>query len=111
MHAPIEADRPAIAALSRRFHVEKLEVFGAAARGGHGVAPARSDVDLLVTSAPEAERRFATLLDLKDALEDLLGLSADLAAPPAPAWYQPRKRTGEMISPAPPRDSWGASKR
>jgi len=82
MHALIEARRPAIEALCRRFHVQKLEVFGAAARG-HDFDPAQSDVDFLVTFAPEAERSFATLLDLQEALEDLLGLSVDLVERPA----------------------------
>lgn len=82
MHALIEANRPAIEALCRRFHVQKLEVFGSAARG-HDFDPARSDADFLVTFAPEAVRSFATLLDLQDTLEDLLGLSVDLVERPA----------------------------
>ena len=82
MHALIEARRPAIETLCQRFHVQKLEVFGSAARG-HDFDPARSDADFLVTFAPEAERSFATLIDLQDALEDLLGLSVDLVERPA----------------------------
>ena len=82
MHALIEARRPAIETLCRRFHVQKLEVFGSAARG-QDFDPARSDADFLVTFAPEAERSFATLFDLQQALEDLLGLSVDLVERPA----------------------------
>ena len=82
MHALIEANRPAIAALCRLYRVQRLEVFGSAARG-QDFDPAQSDVDFLVTFAPEAERSFATLLDLQDALEDLLGLSVDLVERPA----------------------------
>ena len=72
MHTLIEANRPAIEALCRRFHVQKLEVFGSAARG-HDFDPARSDADFLVTFAPEAKGSFATLL----------GLSVDLVERPA----------------------------
>ena len=44
----IEMRRRDIAELCRRFHVNRLEVFGSAARGSD-FDPARSDVDLLVT--------------------------------------------------------------
>jgi predicted nucleotidyltransferase len=44
----IEMRRSDIAELCRRFHVNRLEVFGSAARGSD-FDPARSDVDLLVT--------------------------------------------------------------
>lgn len=82
MHALIDTRRPAIEALCRRFHVQKLEVFGSAARG-HDFDPAKSDADFLVTFEPEAERSFATLIDLQEALEALLGLSVDLVERPA----------------------------
>ena len=44
----IEIHRHDIAELCRRFHVNRLEVFGSAARGSD-FDPARSDVDLLVS--------------------------------------------------------------
>ena len=82
MHTLIDSKRPEIEAICRRFSVQSLEVFGSAARG-HDFDPTRSDADFLVTFAPEAERSFATLLDLQEALEALLGLSVDLAERPA----------------------------
>jgi hypothetical protein len=44
----IETRRADIAELCRRFHVDRLDVFGSAARGAD-YDPTRSDVDLLVT--------------------------------------------------------------
>ena len=66
-----------IAELCRRFHVNRLEVFGSAARGSD-FDPARSDVDLLVTYLPGHQPGIAAHQDLRDALEDLLGRPVDL---------------------------------
>ena len=82
MHSLIEARRPAIEAICRRFEVQRLEVFGSAARG-HDFDPARSDADFLVTFAPTANPDLATLLDLKTALSEALGLTVDLIERPA----------------------------
>ena len=74
----IETKRDEIAALCRRSHVRRLEVFGSAARGGD-FDSARSDVDFLVEfeSDPEAQS-FKNYFDLKEALELLLGRPVDL---------------------------------
>ena len=73
----IEIHRDDIAELCRRFHVNRLEVFGSAARG-LDFDPARSDVDLLVTYLPGYQPGIAAYQDLRDALEDLLGRPVDL---------------------------------
>jgi predicted nucleotidyltransferase len=73
----IETRRSDIAALCRRFHVNRLEVFGSAARG-LDFDPARSDVDLLVTYLPDHQPGIAAHQDLRDALEDLFGRPVDL---------------------------------
>ena len=78
----IESHRAEIAALCRRFHVRKLEVFGSAARGDD-FDPAKSDVDFLVEfdrSHPDATA-FSTYFDFKEALEALLGRPVDLINP------------------------------
>jgi predicted nucleotidyltransferase len=77
MHADIADKRPALAALCRRFGVERLELFGSAARDAD-FDPARSDVDFLVTYAPHAGDNLAALMDLKEALEALLDRPVDL---------------------------------
>jgi predicted nucleotidyltransferase len=69
----IEMRRGDIAELCRQFHVNRLDVFGSAARGSD-FDPARSDVDLLVTYRPG----MAAYQDLRDALEALLGRPVDL---------------------------------
>jgi hypothetical protein len=81
MHRLIEAKRPEIAALCRRFRVQRLDVFGSAARGDD-FDTGRSDADFLVTFAPEAQAcAFANYFDFKEALEALLGRPVDLVMP------------------------------
>lgn len=77
MHADIDDKRQALIALCRRFGVERLEVFGSAARGGD-FDPSRSDVDFLVTFSPKARDDLSNFADFKDALEALLGRPVDL---------------------------------
>ena len=73
----IEAHRSEIAELCRRYQVQRLDVFGSAARGTD-FDPARSDVDLLVRYLPEREPDFGAYLELRDALADRLGRPVDL---------------------------------
>lgn len=73
----IEAHRSEIAELCRRYQVQRLDVFGSAARVTD-FDPARSDVDLLVRYLPEREPDFGAYLELRDALADRLGRPVDL---------------------------------
>ena len=77
MLAELEARRDALAALCRRFAVERLEVFGSAAREAD-FTPARSDLDLLVKLAPATRDDLAAFAELHDALEALFGRPVDL---------------------------------
>lgn len=78
MHPAVDTKRDQIAALCRRFGVRRLEVFGSAARGSD-FNPATSDFDFLVDfESDPASARFADWLDLKLALESLLGRPVDL---------------------------------
>lgn len=76
MHSSIAQARDALAALCRRHHIARLEVFGSAARG-EDFHP-HSDADLLVEFEPE----FRVGLDEWDAvrreLESLLERRVDL---------------------------------
>lgn len=75
---PALAERRAeIAALCRRFHVRRLDVFGSASRGAD-FDPARSDVDLLVTYLPDHSPNFGEHLALRDALAELFRRPVDL---------------------------------
>ena len=73
----LEACRDAVADLCRRYGVERLDVFGSAARTDFD--PNRSDIDLVVrfrdTRLPGYADRY---LGLVDELEKLLGRHVDL---------------------------------
>jgi predicted nucleotidyltransferase len=74
----IESHRAEIAELCRRFHVQRLDVFGSAARGTD-FDPDRSDVDLLVTYDPGTPApSLAEYFDLRDELAALFGRPVDL---------------------------------
>jgi predicted nucleotidyltransferase len=77
MLADIADKRPALAALCRRFGVARLELFGSALRD-EDFDPTHSDVDFLVTFAPQSRDDLAAFIDLKEALEALLGRPVDL---------------------------------
>ena len=76
MHPAIAEKRENLVNLCRRYGVTRLDVFGSAARGGDFDA-ATSDVDFLVQFGPQGDD-LARFLDLKDALEALLGRPVDL---------------------------------
>jgi predicted nucleotidyltransferase len=78
MQAIIEEKLAELAALCRRFHVRRLEVFGSAAHG-EDFDPARSDFDFLVEfdSDPSA-LSLKVFFGFKDALELLFGRPVDL---------------------------------
>ena len=65
-----------IGRLCRLHGVRKLEVFGSILRGDFD--PQRSDVDVVVEFEPRMANSFANFLDLKEALERLLGRPVDL---------------------------------
>ncbi len=77
MVALIEQHRTELEALCRRYHVERLEVFGSAATAqGFG---ADSDVDFLVEFLPlEPVQHARAYFGLFDALRGLLGRQVDL---------------------------------
>ena len=77
MQPDIAEKRDALAELCRRYGVERLEVFGSAARGTDFDRD-RSDADFLVTFTPSARNDLAAFADLKEALERLLGRPVDL---------------------------------
>jgi hypothetical protein len=77
VQSDIAEKRDALAELCRRFGVERLEVFGSAARSTDFDRD-RSDADFLVTFTPSARNDLAAFADLKEALERLLGRPVDL---------------------------------
>ena len=86
VHEAVTSHLPSIAVLCRQYGVERLDVFGSAARG-IDFDPSRSDVDLLVRFLGETvvHHRAAVTYshgvaqeNLRKALEQLLGRHVDL---------------------------------
>ena len=81
MIASLTAHATEIAALCRRYHVRRLDVFGSAARGTD-FDPARSDLDLLVEYEPgQSPPSLTDFFALRDALEALCGRRVELVMP------------------------------
>lgn len=80
MHPLITQKRADIARICRQLNIQRLEVFGSAARGTD-FDPSRSDADFLVEFAPGAKRGLQGYFLLKAELEQLLGLGVDLVEP------------------------------
>lgn len=78
MIADIATHREELAALCRRFHVRRLDVFGSAARAAD-FDPARSDLDFLVEFEPlEPGVYVDAFFGLKEGLEQLFAKPVDL---------------------------------
>lgn len=72
---PLSPFQTQIAALCRRFHVERLELFGSAT--GTRFDPTKSDLDLLVSFERDATD-LDNYLGLAEGLEALVGKPVDL---------------------------------
>lgn len=82
MIALIENQRSQVAELCRRLRVQRLELFGSAARDDFD--PARSDIDVLVEFEPDSSvPALEAYFGLKEALEALFGRRVDLVMPGA----------------------------
>ena len=81
MIGEIELHLDELRALCRRFHVQRLDLFGSTARGDFD--PEHSDIDLQVESDCEHPEAFNAYFDFKEVLQALLGCLADLAEPGA----------------------------
>lgn len=77
MHTAVSENAEAIAELCRRFHVQRLDVFGSATRD-QDFDPQRSDADFLIEFEPGTNPTIELLLDLEDALQQALGRPVDL---------------------------------
>lgn len=78
----IEHRRSELAALCRQFHVQRLEVFGSAARGGFDAVT--SDLDFLAEFETMPPSAYATaFFEFKEALERLFRRPVDVVVPSA----------------------------
>lgn len=82
MHPTIAQHRPDISAICQRYRIQRLEVFGSAARADD-FDPASSDADFLVEFAPGIQPNLQMLFGVKAELETLLGRGVDLVEPDA----------------------------
>jgi len=79
MHPIVETKRAELAALCREYGVERLELFGSAARTDFDAS--NSDLDFLVTlGCGQTKSAFDAYFELKDELELLFGRSVDLVS-------------------------------
>jgi len=83
MITDIATHRDELRHLCRRFHVQRLDVFGSAVRGDFD--PARSDLDFLVEfeAGAHGAQSLKAYFDFKQSLEALFGRSVDLVEPGA----------------------------
>jgi len=75
MAARVAIDQEQIAEFCRKWQVTELALFGSVLRDDFGP---ESDVDVLVTFAPEAPWSLFDLVDMVDELEAMLGRKVDL---------------------------------
>lgn len=66
-----------LAAFCRRWRVEKMSFFGSVLREDFGL---KSDVDVLVSFSPDAQRTLFDLVRMKAELEEILGREVDLVS-------------------------------
>ncbi len=71
----LEISRDKIAEFCRRWKITELALFGSVLRDDFRPD---SDIDVLVTFAPDSTRRFYDLIDMKEELESMLGRKVDL---------------------------------
>ena len=76
MIALIESHREEIAALCRKYHIRRLDLFGSAATGAFD--PASSDLDFVVDLGEYDDKVHLRYLYLIAALQDLLGHDVDM---------------------------------
>jgi uncharacterized protein len=101
MHPEIADQAADIAELCRRHGVARLEVFGSATRDAD-FDPGTSDADFLVTFTAAARNDLGTYLDLKEALETLLGRRVDLLERDAIEASRNSIRRGAILNSAQP---------
>jgi predicted nucleotidyltransferase len=77
-HAPIDVPREAIAEFCQRNKIIELAMFGSAARGE--LRP-DSDIDLMVTFAPDAAWTLFDFAGMQSELAQILGRDVDYEGP------------------------------
>ncbi len=97
MTSSLPIDQARLQDLCSRWKIDRLELFGSAARDDLGPD---SDVDLLVTFAPDATWSLFDFVRCKAELETLFGRSVDLLTRPAVERSQNRFRREAILASA-----------
>ncbi|MBL7141086.1 MAG: nucleotidyltransferase family protein [Planctomycetes bacterium] len=88
---PLKIDEAALAEFCRRWKVQELSAFGSVLRDDFGP---ESDVDLLVTFAPDAEWTLFDHFRMEEELSEILGREVDLltrrSVESSPNWIRRR---------------------
>jgi predicted nucleotidyltransferase len=74
-HGGIHVPKEKLADFCRRWRITELSLFGSVLRADFRP---ESDIDVLVTFAPDAAWRFYDLIDMREELERIFGRSVDL---------------------------------
>ena len=77
MHTVIAQHRSGISVICQRYRIQRLEVFGSAARADD-FDPVSSDADFLAEVTPDIRPGLDSIFSVKAALEALLGRGVDL---------------------------------
>ena len=75
LHAGVPVPKEKLADFCRRWKIRELSLFGSVLRDDFRP---ESDIDVLVTFAPDAAWRFYDLIDMREELERMFGRSVDL---------------------------------
>jgi len=75
MNAQVHLEKDVLAALCRRWRVQELSLFGSALRDDFGP---ESDLDFLVSFAPDAQWELFDLIDMREELAQAFGRPVDL---------------------------------
>ena len=77
MNAQIPFDRDQVAAFCRRWKITNLSFFGSVLRDDFGPD---SDVDVLVSFAPDAHWSLFDIVHMQEEIEEILGRQVDLVS-------------------------------
>ncbi len=81
MHAHIPLDKEKIADFCQRWKITEFALFGSVLRDDF--RPESSDVDVLVTFAPEARYSLFDLVNAQEELKEIFGREVDMVERPA----------------------------
>jgi len=95
--AKLNLSQPQLRDFCQRWQINKLALFGSVTRDDFGP---KSDVDVLVSFLPQAKWSLFDLINMEEALSDLLNRKVDLITWPAVEQHHNPFRRREILSTA-----------